>query len=149
MAAKKAIFGRIFTFIVLYIMRTLKWKLKRRILWHIYYIINYLKTHLLKFCQNKFQMVMINYSKLCASLLENPMSEFYVNWAKVKFKGSIQSYMSPWKLWNRQILPVNKNLSSVYFSLAKSQLVSCNLSFAMIWQMRYTHKLPKQYSATL
>ena len=40
------------------------------------------------------------------------------------------------------------NLSSVYFSLAKFQLVSCNLSLAMIWQMTYTHKLPKLCSAT-
>ena len=57
--------------------------------------------------------------------------------------------MLPWKLWKRQILPVNQNLSSVYFSLAKFQLVSCNLSLAMIWQMTYTHKLPKLCSATL
>ena len=35
------------------------------------------------------------------------------------------------------------------FSLAKFQYVSCNLSFDMIWQMTYTHKLPKQCSATL
>ena len=34
--------------------------------------------------------------------------------------------MLPWKLQNRQILPVNKNLSSVYFPLAKFQLVSRN-----------------------
>ena len=42
-------------------------------------------------------------------------------------------------------LPVNQNLSSVYFSLKnnKFQLVSCNLSLGMIWQMTYTHKLPK------
>ena len=33
--------------------------------------------------------------------------------------------------------------SSVYFSLAKFQLVSCNPSLAMIWQMTCTHKLPK------
>ena len=57
--------------------------------------------------------------------------------------------MLPWKLRKRQILPVNQNLSSVYFSLAKFQLVSCNLSLAMIWQMTYTHKLPKLCSATL
>ena len=57
--------------------------------------------------------------------------------------------MLPWKLWKRQILPVNQNLSSVYFSPAKFQLVSCNLSPAMIWQMTYTHKLPKLCSATL
>ena len=50
--------------------------------------------------------------------------------------------MLPWKLRKRQILPVKQNLSSVYFSLAKFQLVSCNLSLAMIWQMTYTHKLP-------
>ena len=77
------------------------------------------------------------------------MSEFYVNWAKVKFKGCIQSYMLPWKLRNRQILPVNKHLLSVYFSLAKFQLVSCDIALDMIWQMTYTHKLPKQCSATL
>ena len=40
---------------------------------------------MLKFGQISFQMVMINYSKLCASLYENLMSEFSVNWAKVKF----------------------------------------------------------------
>ena len=57
--------------------------------------------------------------------------------------------MLPWKLRKRQILPVNQNLSSVYFSPAKFQLVSCNLSLAMIWQMTYTHKLPKLCSATL
>ena len=57
--------------------------------------------------------------------------------------------MLPWKLRKRQILPVNQNLSTVYFSPAKFQLVSCNLSLAMIWQMTYTHKLPKLCSATL
>ena len=57
--------------------------------------------------------------------------------------------MLPWKLRKRQILPVNQNLSSVYFSLAKFQLVSCNLSLAIIWQMTYTQKLPKLCSATL
>ena len=71
-------------------------------------------------------MVMINYSKLCASLPENLMSEFYVNWSEVKIKGCIQSYMFPWKLRKRQILPVNKNLSSIYFSLAKFQPFSCH-----------------------
>ena len=57
--------------------------------------------------------------------------------------------MLPWKLRKRQILPVNQNLSSVYFSLAKFQLVSCNLSLTIIWQMTYTYKLPELYSATL
>ena len=57
--------------------------------------------------------------------------------------------MLPWKLRKRQILPINQNLLSVYFSLAKFQLVSCNVSLAMIWQMTYTHKLPKLCSATL
>ena len=42
-----------------------------------------------------------------------------------------------------------QNFSSVYFSLAKFQLVSCNFSLAMIWQIKYTHKLPKPCSATL
>ena len=57
--------------------------------------------------------------------------------------------MLPWKLRKRQILLVNQNLSSVYFSPAKFQLVSCNLPLAMIWQMTYAHKLPKLCSATL
>ena len=57
--------------------------------------------------------------------------------------------MLPWKLRKRHILPVNQNLSSVYFSLAKFQFVSCNLSIAMMWQITYTHKLPKLCSATL
>ena len=43
------------------------------------------KNPSIKIWSNKFQMVMINYSKLSASLQENLMSEFYVNWAKVKF----------------------------------------------------------------
>jgi len=57
--------------------------------------------------------------------------------------------MLPWKQQKCHILPVNQNLSSVYFSLAKFQLVSCNLSLSMIWQMTYTHKLSKLCSATL
>ena len=77
------------------------------------------------------------------------MSEFYLNWAKVKFQDCIQLFMLPWKLRKRHVLPVNQNLSSVYFSLAKFQLESFNLSLAMIWQMIYTHKLPKLCSATL
>ena len=43
------------------------------------------KNPSVKIGSNKFQIVMINYSKLCASLEENLMNEFYVNWAKVKF----------------------------------------------------------------
>ena len=43
------------------------------------------KNPSVKIWSNKFQMVMINYSKLCASLQENLMSEFYVNWVEVKF----------------------------------------------------------------
>ena len=42
-----------------------------------------------------------------------------------------------------------QNLSSVCFSRAKFQLVSYNFSLAMIWQITYTHKLPKPCSATL
>ena len=107
------------------------------------------KNPSVKIWSNKFQMVMINYSKLCASLQENLMSEFYVNWAKRKFYGCIQLFTLPWKLQKRQILTVNQNLLSVYFSLAKFQLMSCNLSLAMNWQMTYTYKLPKLCSATL
>ena len=43
------------------------------------------KNPSVKIWSHKFQMVMINHSKLCASLQEKLMSEFYVNWAKVKF----------------------------------------------------------------
>ena len=57
--------------------------------------------------------------------------------------------MLPWKLQQCQFLPVNQNLSSVHFSLAKFHLVSCILSLVMIWQMTYAHKLPKVCSATL
>ena len=57
--------------------------------------------------------------------------------------------MLPWKQRKRHILHVDQNLLSVYFSLANFQLVRCNLSLAMIWQMTYTHKLPKLCSATL
>ena len=53
------------------------------------------------------------------------------------------------KLRKRQILPVNQNRSSVYFSVAKFQLVSRHLSLAMISQITYTHKLPKLCSGTL
>ena len=49
----------------------------------------------------------------------------------------------------RQILPANQNFSSVYFSLAKFQLVTYNPSLAMIWQMTHTHKLLKLCSDTL
>ena len=43
------------------------------------------KNPSVKIWSNKFQVVMTNNSKLCASLYENLMSEFYVNSAKVKF----------------------------------------------------------------
>ena len=54
--------------------------------------------------------------------------------------------MLPWKLRKRHILPANQNLSSVYFSLAKFQLVSCNLSLAMIWQMTYSQTAKTVFS---
>ena len=74
------------------------------------------------------------------------MGEFYVDWAKLKLW---KLRKLPWKLRKRHILPVNQNLSSVYFSLAKFQFVSCNISIAMRWQITCTHKLPKLCSATL
>ena len=57
--------------------------------------------------------------------------------------------MLPWKLRKREILPVNQNHLSVYLLLAKFQLVSWNLSLAMIWRVACTHKLTKLCSATL
>ena len=38
---------------------------------------------------------------------------------------------------------------SVYFSHAKFQLVSCNLSLATFWQITKSHELPKLCLATL
>ena len=52
-------------------------------------------------------------------------------------------FTSPWKLGKGHILPVNQNLSTVYFSLAKFQLVSCNLPLAMTWQMTYNSQTAK------
>ena len=43
----------------------------------LYYCLS--KNQSVKIWLNKFQMVMINYSKLCASLLEILKSEFYAN----------------------------------------------------------------------
>ena len=43
----------------------------------LYYLLS--KSPSVKIWSNKFQMVMISYSKPCASLYENLMSEFYVN----------------------------------------------------------------------
>ena len=46
------------------------------------------KSPSVKIWSDTFQIVMISYSKLCASLLENLMSDFYViNWTKVRFLG--------------------------------------------------------------
>ena len=56
--------------------------------------------------------------------------------------------MLPWELWKCHFLPVSQNLSSVYLSPAKFQLVSSHLSLAMTWQMTYS-QLPKLCSATL
>ena len=54
--------------------------------------------------------------------------------------------MLPWKLRKCQILPVNQNLSSIYFPLAKFQLVSCNPSLAIIWQMTYSETAKTVFS---
>ena len=70
------------------------------------------------------------------------MGEFYLHRAKVKFESCIQLFMLPWKLRKCQILLVNQNLSSVFYSLAKFQLVSYNLSLAVIWQMTYISQPP-------
>ena len=43
------------------------------------------KSPSVKIWSNKFQMAMICYINVYASLYENLMSEFYVNWTKVKF----------------------------------------------------------------
>ena len=45
-------------------------------------------------------------------------------------------------------METTKTCSSISF-ISYFSLVSCNLSLVMIWQMTYTHKLPKLCSATL
>ena len=79
------------------------------------------------------------------------MSEFYVNRAKVKFRGCIQSFMLPWKLRKRQILYVNQNLSSVISIFFTCQVSACELQPFSCHDlaMTYTHKLPKLCKATL
>ena len=49
----------------------------------LYYWLSYYPS--VKIWSNKFQMAMINSSKLCASLKENLRSNFEAKWAKVKF----------------------------------------------------------------
>ena len=51
----------------------------------LYYFIWLSKNPSVKIWLNDFQMVIINHSKLYASLQEKLMSKFSVNWAKVKF----------------------------------------------------------------
>ena len=70
----------------------------------------------------------------------------------MKCKGCIQSFMLPWKLRKRHILPVNQNLSSV--SACELQPFSCHDLANYIYQEpgrapAYTHKLPDLCSATL
>ena len=86
------------------------------------------------------------------------MSEFYVNWAKVKFEvcirspsndgllGCIPSFVMPWKLRKRQKKFTCQSKSFIsMFSFAKFKLVSCNL-----WQMTYTQsQTAKTVLATL
>ena len=43
----------------------------------------------------------------------------------------------------------SKSFISIFSLVKFFQLVSCNLPLAMIWQVTYTHKLPKLCSATL
>ena len=61
------------------------------------------------------------------------MSEFYVLYSIVHV--AMETAKTP-------NFAGQSNLSSVYFSLAKFQLVSCNLPRAMIWQITY-RKIPK------
>ena len=72
------------------------------------------------------------------------MSEFYVTEQKRNFK----------VVFNRSCCHGNYKNVKFYLSIKIFhqyifQLVSGNLSLAIIWQMTYTHKLPKLCSATL
>ena len=102
------------------------------------------KNPSVKIWSNRFQMVMVNYSKPCASLQENLMSEFYVTEQKRNFK----------VVFNRSCCHGNYKNVKFYLSIKIFhqyifQLVSGNLSLAIIWQMTYTHTLRKLCSATL
>ena len=59
------------------------------------------------------------------------MSESYVNWAKVKILRLYSIVHVAMETAESQILTVNQNLSSVYFSVYNFQLVSCN--FLLPW----------------
>ena len=59
---------------------------------------------------------------------------------------SLMTYTQSWSLL---LLRDARLCVSVYFPLAKFQLVSCNLSLAMFWQITKSHKLPKLCSTTL
>ena len=52
-------------------------------------------------------------------------------------------------LLRRIALETKISILNSQIQVAKFQLVSCNLSLAMIWQMTYTLKLPNLCSATL
>ena len=78
------IFGKIFTFIVFLNDENFKGEVEQTNFCDTFsnystIILLTTKNPPVKIWSNKFQMVMINYSKLCASLQENLMSEFYVN----------------------------------------------------------------------
>ena len=100
-----------------------------------------------KIWSNNFQMVMINLSMcmfkgksndriLCKLSKSEILRLFWI--VHVAMETTKTSHFT-----------CQTNFSPVYFSLAKFQLVSCNVSLAMIWQITYTHKLPKLCSATL
>ena len=94
-------------------------------------------------------VMIINYNKLCASLWENLMSEFYVNLAKVKFLrlySIVHVAMESTKMAN--FTCQSKSFISKFFTC---QVSACELqSFSCLdLAMAYTHKLPKLCSATL
>ena len=106
-----------------------------------------------KIWSNKFQMVMINYGKLCASLYENLMSEFYVNWAKVRFCGceynlKIRSCCHGNYDYVKFYLSI-KNFHQYIFHLPSFSLWAATFLLPWLGKWHITHKLPKLCSATL
>ena len=97
----------------------------------------------------KFQIVMIGsciWLIIVSSVLvfkENLMSKFMWTEQKWNFKVVFNSCAPDRSCCHGNCENAEFYLSIKIFIRRISQLVCCNLSFAMIWQMTHTHKLPK------
>ena len=98
------------------------------------------KNPSVKILSNKFPVVIINYrrksnERILCKLSKNEILTLY-SIAHVAMETTSNFTCR------------SKYFVSIFFT-CQVQLMSCNLSLAMIWQMTYTHKLPKLCSASL